>query len=90
MVLARFIPVVRTVANPLAGVQGLSFGRFLGFNLAGGIPWTVGIVLAGYLLGSRVSDIDRYLLPIIAVVVAVSLVPLVVEVLRERRPDSDT
>ena len=88
LVLARFIPVVRTVVNPLAGVQGLSAGRFLLFNLAGGLPWSLGIVLAGYLLGSRVSGIDRYLLPVIAAVVAVSLLPLAIEVLRERRRGS--
>lgn len=85
LVLARFIPVVRTVANPLAGIAGLSAGRFFALNLLGGLPWSLGIVLAGYLLGSRVAGIDRYLLPVIAVVVAVSLLPLVVEVLRERR-----
>jgi len=85
LVLARFIPVVRTVANPLAGIAGLSGSRFLVLNLLGGLPWSLGIVLAGYLLGSRVAGIDRYLLPVIAVVVVVSLLPLVVEVLRERR-----
>lgn len=85
LVLARFIPVVRTVVNPLAGIAGLSGGRFLVLNLLGGLSWSLGIVLAGYLLGSRVAGIDRYLLPVIAAVVVVSVLPLVIEVLRERR-----
>ena len=85
LVLARFIPVVRTVVNPLAGIAGVPAGRFLVLNVAGGLPWSLGIVLAGYLLGSRVAGIDHYLLPVIAVVVLVSVLPLVVEVVRERR-----
>lgn len=94
IVLARFIPVVRTVLNPLAGATGVPTGTFTVWQAAGGLVWSVGITLAGYELGSRISNIDHYLLPIIAIIVVVSLIPVAVEFWRHRRarraaPDSE-
>ncbi|GAA2233828.1 MULTISPECIES: DedA family protein [Kitasatospora] len=85
IVLARFIPVVRTVLNPLCGVLDVPAGVFARWQVAGGAIWSVGVVLAGYGLGSTVSGIDGYLLPIIGLVVVVSVIPVVLEVLRARR-----
>ncbi|MEK2491960.1 DedA family protein [Kitasatospora purpeofusca] len=85
VVLARFVPVVRTVLNPLAGALGVNVRTFTVWQVVGGLVWTVGLVMAGYVLGSAIPNVDRYLLPIVAVVVAVSLLPLVLEVLRARR-----
>lgn len=85
IVLARFIPLVRTVLNPLAGVIGISARTFTAWQVAGGLLWTVGVTFAGYFLGQHVTNVDRYLLPIIAVIVVVSLLPLLAEVLRARR-----
>ncbi|MFD8982388.1 DedA family protein [Streptomyces sp. NPDC059564] len=86
IVLARFVPVVRTVLNPLAGALNVPAGVFALWQIVGGLLWTVGLVLAGYALGSSVPDVDRYLLPIVALVVLVSLAPLAVEVIRRRKP----
>ena len=83
--LARFIPVVRTVINPLAGAIGVPAGTFT--DLAGHRRpdlVSVGVTLAGYALGSRISNIDHYLLPVIAVIVALSLIPVLIEILRRR------
>jgi membrane-associated protein len=85
IVLARFIPVVRTVLNPLAGALGTPVAMFTVWQSVGGVLWTVGLVLAGYALGAFVPGVDAYLLPVIAVVVVVSLIPLARELLRERR-----
>jgi len=85
IVLARFIPVVRTVLNPLAGVLHVPARVFTLWQILGGVVWSVGVVLAGYWLGSHIRNVDRYLLPIIALIVVVSLIPLAVEVLRARR-----
>jgi membrane-associated protein len=84
-VLARFVPVVRTVLNPLAGIVGVRQKTFTLWQVAGGLVWSVGVVLAGYALGTHVKNIDRYLLPIIAVIIIASLVPIGVELLRTRR-----
>ncbi|MGW6902478.1 DedA family protein [Streptomyces sp. NBC_01718] len=84
IVLARFVPVVRTVLNPLAGALNVPARQFTLWQIVGGTIWTVGLVLAGYGLGSSVPNVDRYLLPIVAVVVVVSLIPLAAELLRSR------
>lgn len=85
IVLARFVPVVRTVLNPLAGALDVPARVFALWQVVGGVVWTAGLVLAGYALGSSVPNVDRYLLPIVALVVVVSLVPLAAELLRSRR-----
>ncbi|MEV7427456.1 MULTISPECIES: DedA family protein [unclassified Streptomyces] len=85
IVLARFVPVVRTVLNPLAGALNIPARVFTLWQVAGGLVWTVGLVLAGYALGSSIPNVDRYLLPIVALIVAVSLLPLAIELLRSRR-----
>ncbi len=85
IVLARFIPMVRTVLNPLAGVLHVPARVFTLWQIIGGVVWSVGVVLAGYWLGSHIRNVDRYLLPIIALIVVVSLIPVALEVLRGRR-----
>jgi membrane-associated protein len=85
IVLARFIPVVRTVLNPLAGALEVPTRTFTLWQVIGGTVWSVGVVLAGYALGSSVPSIDKYLLPIIGLVVVVSVIPIALELLRARK-----
>jgi membrane-associated protein len=85
VLLARFVPVVRTVLNPLAGTVRLDVATFTLWQVVGGVLWAGGVTLAGHWLGSRIPSIDRYLLPIIAVIVVISLIPVALEVLRGRR-----
>jgi membrane-associated protein len=85
IVLARFIPVVRTVLNPLAGALRTPTATFTLWQCVGGLVWTIGLVLAGYALGTVIPGVDAYLLPVIAIIVVVSLIPLALEILRERR-----
>jgi membrane-associated protein len=85
IVLARFIPVVRTMLNPLAGVLDVPARTFTIWQSVGGLVWTVGLVLAGYGLGSAIPDVDHYLLPLVGAIVLVSLLPLGLELVRARR-----
>ncbi|MGW2741076.1 DedA family protein [Streptomyces sp. NPDC001450] len=85
IVLARFVPVVRTVLNPMAGALGVPARTFTLWQVAGGLVWSLGLTLAGYALGSSIPNVDKYLLPVIALIAVVSLVPLAAEVLRSRR-----
>ncbi|MER6786059.1 DedA family protein [Streptomyces sp. NPDC000658] len=85
ILLARFVPVVRTVLNPMAGALRVPLRTFTVWQVAGGLVWSLGLTLAGYALGSSVPNVDRYLLPIVAVIVAVSLIPVASEVYRSRR-----
>ncbi len=85
IVLARFIPVVRTALNPLAGAIGIPLRMFTVWQVIGGLVWSLGLTMAGYELGSKIPNIDQYLLPIVALVVVISLIPAAIEVLRRRR-----
>ena len=85
IVLARFIPVVRTVLNPLAGILAVPTRTFTLWQIVGGLVWSIGVTLAGYALGSSIPGIDQYLLPVIALIVVVSVIPVGLELLRARR-----
>jgi membrane-associated protein len=84
IVLARFVPVVRTFAPIVAGVARMEYRTFVTYNVLGGFLWGIGLVMAGFLLGEA-FNVDKYLLPIIALIVAVSLIPVVREVVLSRR-----
>jgi membrane-associated protein len=85
IVLARFVPIVRTFAPILAGVGKMPYRTFVLFNVVGGLLWAVGVTLLGYALGEMIPDIDRYLLPIIALIILISFIPIGVEWLKSRR-----
>ena len=86
LLLARFIPFVRTLINPVVGIIGIPTKVFIFWNILGAIVWTDGILLLGYLLGEKIEgSIDKYLLPIIGLIVALSLLPILFEVYRERK-----
>jgi membrane protein DedA with SNARE-associated domain len=89
VVLARFVPVVRTFLNPLAGMLEMSAMNFFVWNVVGGVLWTETIILIGRFLGERVKGIDKFVLPVVALAVLVSVVPVVREVLRGRSSDAD-
>lgn len=75
IILARFVPIVRTFAPILAGVGKMEYKTFLKFNVMGGILWGGGVTWAGFILGSIIPGVDRYLLPIVLVIIVVSFIP---------------
>ena len=85
IVLARFVPIVRTFAPIVAGVGRMDYSTFLRFNVLGGFLWGVGVTLLGYVLGDTVPDIDKYLLPVIGLIVLLSLLPVLFELRKARR-----
>ncbi|HEX9063957.1 MAG TPA: DedA family protein [Streptosporangiaceae bacterium] len=85
IVLARFIPVVRTILNPMVGALDVPVRTFTVWQVVGGLIWSLGVTLAGYALGSTIGNVDKYLLPIIALIVIISLLPLVIEFFRNRK-----
>jgi membrane-associated protein len=85
IVLARFIPLVRTVLNPMAGTIGVPLRVFTLWQVVGGAIWAVGVTVAGYVLGKHIHNVDKYLLPIIALIIALSLIPVALELRRSRR-----
>ena len=85
IILARFMPIVRTFAPVVAGVGSMEYRRFVVFNVAGGILWVWSMSLLGYGLGSVIPDIDRYIHVVIVVVVFLSILPGIIEYVRHRR-----
>ena len=83
IILARFLPVVRTFAPIVAGIGKMEYKTFLAYNLIGGFLWAVCITLAGYFLGSLIPDVDKYLLPIIVLIVIVSIIPQTIHMVRD-------
>lgn len=84
IVIARFVPIVRTIAPVMAGVSKMDYRTFLFFNVIGGIAWGVGLTTLGYFLG-RIDFIEKNLEPIILLIVAISFVPILLELRRARR-----
>lgn len=82
IIIARFLPVIRTFAPILAGVGRMHYPTFLAFNLIGGALWAIGLSLLGYFLGSTIENVDRYLLPIIIGIILVSLLPTIIHFIR--------
>ena len=85
IVLARFIPFVRTFVPILAGVGRMNYRTFITYNIIGGLLWGVGVTLLGYFLGNFLPHAENYLLPVIVGVVLISLVPLLREWWRARK-----
>ncbi len=75
IIIARFIPIIRTFAPIVAGIAKMDYKKFLSYNIFGGISWTIGMLTIGYFLGNVIPNVDKYLIPIIAIIVILSLVP---------------
>lgn len=84
IILARFVPVVRTFAPMVAGMGKMSRKRFMVFNVVGGIIWGAGVTLAGYWIGSKVPWVEDFLTPIILAVIVISIVGSLAHVFKEK------
>jgi membrane-associated protein len=85
VVLARFVPIVRTFTPVLAGVGGMRYRTFVTFNVVGGALWAIGATLLGWGLGQRYPWLEEYLTPVAAVIVLLSVLPMIFEVWKHRR-----
>jgi membrane-associated protein len=89
IIIARFIPIVRTFAPIVAGAGNMSYRRFLSFNLIGAFLWTASVTYAGFFLGKVFEawgwDIDKIILPIIALIILVSILPPIIHILRNKK-----
>jgi len=84
LVLSRFIPVIRTLINPMAGITHISANRFFLWNALGAVIWTELVLGIGYVVGEKLKgSVDKYLLPVVALIVVISFIPVVIEFFRE-------
>jgi membrane-associated protein len=84
IILARFTPIVRTFAPIVAGAAHMNYPTFVMYNIVGGTLWVVSMCVGGYFLGQLIPDVDKYLLPIIALIIFVSLLPGIYHFLKEK------
>ncbi|GBC98863.1 putative membrane protein [bacterium HR17] len=84
IVLARFVPIVRTFAPAIAGAARMDYRTFVTYNIVGGIIWVLSTTLTGYTLGNLIPHIDRYLHIVIGIVVLLSVLPILREWWKER------
>jgi len=85
IILAHFIPIVRTFAPILAGVGNMSYRTFIAYNIVGGFVWSVGVSALGYALGTIVPNADSYVTPLVILIIIVSFIPPAREYLRASR-----
>lgn len=85
IVLARFIPIVRTFAPIVAGVARMHYPTFFFYNILGALLWTVGLTALAYYLGSKIQNIEHYLFPIVGLIIFLSILPGIVSYWREKR-----
>lgn len=83
IVLARFVPVVRTFAPAIAGAVNMDYKRFITYNIAGGILWVFSTILGGFFLGSLIPDIEKKIHIVVGVVIILSLIPIAVEFVKK-------
>ncbi len=84
IVLARFIPIIRTLAPILAGVGKMRYKRFISYNVLGGFAWGAGMISLGYFLGAIVPSSEKYVLPISVAIVVLSFLPILINLVRGR------
>ncbi|GAA5435496.1 DedA family protein [Deinococcus aquaticus] len=85
VILARFVPVVRTLVPTMAGVSRMPLGLFNLYNIVGAVLWGVSVPALGYYLGGLIPNLDRYILIIVGGVAVVSVIPIILKVVQARR-----
>ncbi len=84
VVIGRFVPIVRTFAPILAGVGQMNYKKFLSYNVMGALLWAVGVSLLGFFLGETVPGIEKYITPIIILIIILSILPIVFNLLKSK------
>lgn len=85
IILARFMPIIRTFAPVIAGIGNMNYRVFLSFNIIGGFIWTWGMIWLGYGLGSLIPNPDKYVLPVVLIIVSISSFPALREIWKNRK-----
>ena len=89
VILARFLPIIRTFAPIVAGVGVMRYKTFFFYNVLGGFFWAIGVTATGFFLGSAIPNVDRYLFPIILLIILISLLPSAIHLLKGRNSSKE-
>ena len=82
IIIARFVPIIRTFAPIVAGIGKMRYGTFISYNILGGVSWVILLLLSGYFLGGLIPNPDAYIIPIALLIIVISFIPVVVKMIR--------
>jgi len=82
IIIARFVPIIRTFAPIVAGIGKMQYRTFISYNIFGGISWVAGMLLLGYFLGGIIPNPDTYIIPIAFLIIIISFMPIIVKMIR--------
>src|SRR5690349_14276359 len=89
IVIARFVPIIRTFAPVVAGIGAMEYRRFIAYNVIGAVGWVCSMILGGYFLGHMIPNIHQHIDKVIVIVIALSLLPVAIKFAREKMKSSD-
>lgn len=84
IIIARFVPIIRTFAPIVAGIGSMSYSNFIFYNILGGIFWVSLMLFAGYFLGGMIENPDTYIIPIAALIIFISFIPVIIEIIKKK------
>lgn len=84
IIVARFVPIIRTFAPIVAGIGNMHYLTFISYNIIGGIVWVMSITLLGYLFGGMISNPDTYIIPIALLIIFISFIPILIKIIRAK------
>ncbi len=84
IIIARFVPIIRTFAPIVAGIGSMRYSTFISYNIFGGIIWVSGLSFLGYFLGGMISNPDKYILPLALLIIFISIIPIIFKIIREK------
>jgi membrane-associated protein len=84
IIIARFVPIIRTFAPIVAGIGNMNYRSFISYNIFGGVVWVSGLLLLGYFLGGLIPNPDKYIIPIAFLIIVLSFLPIIVKIIRFR------
>ncbi len=82
IIIARFVPIIRTFAPIVAGIGNMHYITFISFNIVGGILWVFSVTILGYVFGEMITDPDKYIIPIVFLIIFISIVPILIKMIR--------
>ena len=84
IIVARFVPIIRTFAPIVAGIGSMQYSTFISYNILGGVLWVLLVTLLGYTLGSMITNPDNYIIPIAILIIFISFIPIILKIVKEK------
>jgi membrane-associated protein len=84
IIIARFVPIIRTFAPIVAGIGKMHYRTFISYNIFGGILWVFSVTILGYIFGGMITNPDRYIIPLAFLIIFISIIPIAFKIVKEK------